>query len=100
LVHVRAGIELQLDDRGALDRLRFDVLDACDVEEVIFVVVGKETLHLRGIHAAIWLRDVDRRDAERRKDVARHALDCERGAEHECEHDHEDRDRTAQRGTH
>jgi hypothetical protein len=32
LRHLGAGVKLQLDQRNALDRLAFDVLDASDVE--------------------------------------------------------------------
>src|SRR5437899_11884512 len=46
LRHVGAGMELELDERHALDRLAFDMLDAGDVEEVVLVVVGDEPFHL------------------------------------------------------
>ena len=45
-------------------RLRFDALDAVDVEEVVLVVVGDVALHLRRAHAAVRLRDVDHRQIE------------------------------------
>ena len=37
LRHVRAGMELQLDQRNALNRPAFNVLDAGDVEEVVLM---------------------------------------------------------------
>ena len=72
--HVGAGVELQLDQRDALDVLALDVLDAVDVEEVVLVVVGDEPFHLGGVHAAVRLGDVERRDAEVGEDIARHPL--------------------------
>src|SRR5712672_573480 len=50
LRHVGPGMELELDEPNALDRLAFDVLDAGDEEEVVFVVVDDELLHLRRVH--------------------------------------------------
>src|SRR5436853_233301 len=90
LRHVRAGIELQLDSRRALNGFRFDVFDAGDVEEVVFVVISEITLHLRRVHATVRLRDVDRRNAERREDVPRHALEGESRAEHDRDDEHHD----------
>ena len=52
------------------------MLDSGDVEKVILVVVGQVALHLRRIHAAIGLRDIDRRNAERREDIAGHFFLC------------------------
>ena len=65
-------MKLKLHDGGSLDVLRLDVLDARDVEEVILVVVGQVAFHLRRIHAALRLRDVDGGNAQRREDIARH----------------------------
>ena len=90
-------MELQLDDRRALDGLRFHVLDAGDVEEVILVIVGEVTFHLRRVHAAVRLRDVNGGDAERRKNVARHFLERQPRGENHAEQKHEDRERSAQR---
>src|SRR5262245_5293169 len=70
LGHVCAGVELQLDEPDALDRLAFDMLDAGDVEEMVFVIVDDEAFHLRGIKTAIRLREVDGRHAEIGKDIA------------------------------
>jgi hypothetical protein len=74
LRHVRAGMELQLDERDALDRLAFDVLDAGDVEEVVLVVVGDEPFHLRRIQATVRLRHVQYRDPQIREDIPCHAI--------------------------
>ena len=90
-------VELQLHDRGALDRLRLDVLDAGDIEEVILVVVRQVAFHLRRVHSAVRLRDVDRRYSERRKNIARHALQREQGAEHDGDHG-DDHGRRAAKG--
>ena len=68
-------MEHQLHQRDALDVLRLDVLDAGDVEEVVLVVVRQVAFHLRRIHAAVRLRDVDRRRAELREDVDLHLPD-------------------------
>ena len=73
LGHVGAGVEVQLHQGGALDVLRFDVMDAGDVEEVVFVVVGEEPFHLAGVHAAVGLGHVDDRQVERGEDVHLHA---------------------------
>src|SRR3984893_10206148 len=59
LGHVGAGMELELDQRYALDRFAFDMLDAGNIEEMVFVIVDDEPFHLRRIKAAIGLRDVD-----------------------------------------
>jgi hypothetical protein len=63
-------MELELDQRYALDRFAFDMLDAGDV-----VVVGDEPFHLRRIQASIRLRDVDGWHTQVGKDVPRHAID-------------------------
>ncbi len=67
-----------------------DVLDARDVEEVILVAVGQVALHLERVHAAIGLRHVDRRNAQRREDVARHALQAEPCAQQTADDGDED----------
>ena len=67
-------MELELDQRHALDRFALDVLDAGDVEEVVLVIVGDEPFHLRRVHAAVRLGDVEDGHAEIREDVARHAI--------------------------
>src|SRR5262249_26375164 len=66
-----------LQQRYVLDRFRFDVLDAGDVEEVVLVVIGDESLHLRRVHAAVRLRDVDHRQVQVGEDVDRHARERE-----------------------
>ena len=55
-------MKLKLHDRGSLDVFRLHMLDPRDVEEMVLVVVGQVAFHLRRIHAAIRLRDVDRRN--------------------------------------
>ena len=74
LAHVGVRVEHQLHQCRALDTLAFHVIDAGDVEEVILVVVSEIAFHLRRIHAAVRLRDVDGRIADLRKDIDRHAL--------------------------
>ena len=53
-----------------MDRLRFDVFDFGDVEEMVLVVVDQKSFHLRRVHPAIGLRNIENRDAEVRKYVA------------------------------
>ena len=57
------------------------MLDAGDVEEMVFVVVGQVTFHLQRIHPAVGLRDIDRRNAQGRKDITRHLLHRNPGTE-------------------
>ena len=72
LGHVGAGMEVQLHQGHALDVPRLDVVDAADVEEVVLVVVGEEPFHLRRVHAAVGLADVDHRQVQGREDVDFH----------------------------
>src|SRR4051812_17501284 len=73
------------------------MLNAGDVEEVIFVVISEVTLHLRRVHSAIRLRHVNRRHSERRKNIARHPLQGDPCAERDGNHQHDNGDGTAQR---
>ncbi|MCG3163611.1 MAG: hypothetical protein JMDDDDMK_05050 [Acidobacteria bacterium] len=75
LAHISARMKEEFEQRDVLNRTRFDVLDAGDVEEVIFVIRSEKALHLRRIHSAVRLRDVDHRQIEIRKDVHRHSRD-------------------------
>jgi hypothetical protein len=75
LRHIRAGMELQLDQRNALNRLAFDVLYAGDIEEVVLVVVGDEPFHLGWVQAAIGLRHIQHGHPQIREDVPRHAIE-------------------------
>ena len=95
LRHVRPGMELELHHRGALDILRFDVLDAGDVKEVVFVIEGEEAFHLRGVHATERLGDVDRRDVQGREDVLGHAVQAEEGGQDQREDRDDQGDRPA-----
>ena len=61
LAHVGAGWKKSFMSAAPWIDLRFDVLDAGDVEEVVLVVVGDEPFHLRRVHAAVRLGDVDHR---------------------------------------
>ena len=72
LLHVRSFAERQFHQRRALNALAIHRLNAGDVEEVILVVVGEETFHLRRCHAAEGLGDVDHRIANLWKDVHAH----------------------------
>ena len=72
-------MELELHDRRSLDVLGFDVLDAGDVQEVVFVIIRQEAFHLAGLHAAKGLGDIDRRDVQGREHVLGHAIQAEEG---------------------
>ena len=72
--HLRSRMKLQLDDGRALDGLRFDVLDAGDVKEVILVIISEIALHLRRVHPAERLGDVNGRYSQGGKNVPRHLL--------------------------
>ena len=45
------------------------MVDATDVEEVVFVVVSKQAFHLGGIHAAIGLANIKNGKVQRGKDI-------------------------------
>ena len=89
-------MELQLEQRRALDGLRLHVLDAGDVEEVILVIISEVALHLRRVHAAVRLRHVNGGNAQRGEDVARHLLQGQRGPQGHRRHPGQDGERTAQ----
>ncbi len=72
LLHVGAFAEGQLHQRSALNAFAIDCLNARDVEEMILVVIGKESFHLRGSHATIRLRDIDDRIAHLRENIRTH----------------------------
>ena len=95
--HIRAGVELQLHDARALDALALHMLDARDVQKVILVVVSEVALHLRRVHAAVRLRDVDRRDAQRGEHIARHPLNRHPPAEAQRHHGDDHRKWSAER---
>ena len=81
--HVSAWIELKLDQCRRLDVLGFDVLDAGDVEKMVFVIIGDVAFHLGRIHAAIRLHDIDRGDAQTRKNIPGHFDDRHQRSQHE-----------------
>src|SRR5262245_41872274 len=63
---------------------------------MILVAVCQVTLHLRRVHAAKRLRDVNRRHTQRRDDVARHPLGRATCCEGHREHQDNDRERKTQ----
>ena len=67
-------MKVQLHQGHALHVPRLDVMDAADIEEVVLVVVGEEPFHLRRVHAAVGLADVDHRQIQAREDVDFHPL--------------------------
>ena len=68
-------MKVQLHQGEPLDVSGLDVVDACDVEEMVLVVVRQEAFHLCRIHAAIRLADVNHWQIEAREDVDRHLPD-------------------------
>ena len=97
VAHVRSRMELELHDGGALDGLRFHVLDARDVEEVVLVIIREVPLHLQGIHPAKRLGHVNGRDTQRGKNVACHLLGRAPGAEEDSKDDHQNGPGAAER---
>ena len=74
------------------------MLDAGDIEEVVLVVIRQEPVHLRRVHAAVRLGDVDRGIADGRKNINRHAPHRENGGGRERHHRNDDGDRTGEGG--
>ena len=74
LIHVGALMEGELHQSGALDAFAFDAIDSRDVEEMILVVIRDVAFHLRGIHAAVRLGNVDGGIADLGEDIDGHAL--------------------------
>jgi len=96
LGHVGTGVEEQFHEGEALDVLRLDVVDAADVEEVVLVVVGEQTFHLGGVHAAVGLADVDDGQVQAGEDVDLHARQGEAAGEDEAGEGDEDGDGVAE----
>ena len=91
-------MELELDDRRPLNGLRFDVFDAGEIEKMIFVVIRQIAFHLRRVHSAVGLRDIDGRDAQRRKDVPGHFLQRQAATEQNPDDEDDDRERSPECG--
>src|SRR5579885_1444691 len=58
---------------GSLNALRFDVLDACDIQKMILIIIDEIAFHLSGRHTTIWLSNINHRQIEIREDVYLHA---------------------------
>jgi hypothetical protein len=65
-------MEVELHDRHSLHILGFDVVNPADVQEVVLVIVRQQAFHLRRVHPAVGLADVDDRQVQVREDVDRH----------------------------
>src|SRR5207245_353652 len=87
---------IELHQGYALHVLRFDVVDAVDVEEVIFVVVGDQTFHLSRVQAAVGLRNVDDGQVKAWENVYLHTAQRQPAARDECNHRHHHGEGTAQ----
>lgn len=98
LRHVGAGMENELHDRHSLHRAALHVVDAADVEEVVLVVVGEQSLHLRRVHAAVGLADVDHRGVEVGKHVDPHPPDRDAGEKQQRDDADDDRPGAPQGG--
>lgn len=89
-------MKVQLHQRHALHVPAFDVMNAADIEEVVLVIVREQSFHLRRIHAAIRLADIDHRQIQARKDVDLHFPEGQQAA-HADRHDrHHHGDRPSQ----
>ena len=89
-------MELELDQRDALDRLAFDMLDPGDVEEVVLVIVGDEPFHLRRVEPAVRLRHIQHGHPQVREDVPRHAIERQKTHQRSGYDDRQKRDRASQ----
>lgn len=67
-------MKIEFHQGRSLYILAFDVMNAADIQEVVLVVVGEQTFHLCGVHAAIRLAHVNHRQIQTREDVHRHAF--------------------------
>ena len=74
-------MEHDLHQSHALDVFGFHVFDACDVKEVVLVVVRQVAFHLRRIHAAVRLRHENSGRAQLRENVDGHPAQRENGAQ-------------------
>src|SRR5260370_12329581 len=90
LAHVRARMERQLQQPHVLDRLRFNRLNAGDVEKMVFVVVDKIAFHLRRGHSTERLRDVNHRQIQVRKNIDRHSQKSKNRTQGYSDHDYDD----------
>src|SRR5207253_11399892 len=97
---VRPGTEVELQHRHALDRLRVDVLDAVDVEEVVLVEGDDLPLHLARGQPSEWLHNVEHGHSEVREDVYGRAPEGKEGRENEREDRHHHGERSAKCTSH
>ena len=86
LGHVRSRMEKQLHQGKALNVLRLDVMDARDVEEVVLVVIREIPFHLRRVHAAVRLANVDHRQIQAGEDVNRHLANRQHASQRHGNH--------------
>ncbi len=98
LAHVRLGVEDQLHQRHALNVFGLHVLDAGDVEEMIFVVVGEIAFHLRGIHPAVGLSNVNSGRAQLGENIDLHLPDGQDGSERNGDDGYQNGDRPSHGG--
>ena len=85
-------MEREPKERCALDRLCLYALNAIDVEEVVLVVVRDKSFHLLRTHAAVWLRNIDDRQIEVRKDIDARPHDSQHGRKRQCDNQDDDGD--------
>ena len=99
LAHVGAGMERELQQSIALDRLVLDTLNAVDVKKMIFVIEDQVAFHLRRAHSAVRLSNVDYREVQIREDVRAHAEDGQHRAKRYGEDQHQHGNRPPQGGS-
>jgi hypothetical protein len=96
LLHIRTFAKGKLHQSSTLNALAVHRLNACDVEEVVLVIVGKEPFHLCGSHAAVGLSDVDHWISYFRKDIHAHPSNRHEEPSDDCDQRHNDGERTTQ----
>ena len=97
LIHIRARIERQFDQRRPLYTLRFHMLYARNIQQMILIIVGDEAFHLLRIKPAIGLCDVHRRRAKIGKNIDTRPLHRKPGGQNNRQHRNHNRDRSPQR---
>src|SRR5436305_13149287 len=92
LAYMCSRMERESEQSRALDRLRFDALDAIDIKEVVLVVIRNEAFHLLRTHAAVRLSYVDDRNVQIGKNIDARTHQREYGTERHSNnhHDHAD----------
>ncbi len=75
-----------------MNRLALHAINSRDVEEVILVVIRDVPFHLRRVHAAVRLRDINGRIAHLRENIDRHSPRGQHRKERDGDERHDYRD--------